>query len=599
LCDAVTGTSSGKAMLEELDRSNLFLVPLDDRRRWYRYHHLFADVLRARLSDEEPEDIDELHRRASVWFEAEGDRAEAITHALSGHDVERAARLVELATPALFQARQEWTARRWLGALPDELFPDRPVLAMELVGARMVSGDISGVERLLDDIERWLRPGADRSTATVFDEEQFARLPAQVAIYRAALALIAGDPEATIAHASRALEQAGQSDHLQRGSAGALVGLAEWTTGDLDGATRHYADAIDALTAAGHISDVLGCSIALADMRLAQGRLADAQRVFESALELAQANHVVRGTADMHVGLSEVLLDRGDVDGARRHLDASTQLGEQAGLPQHPYRSRVAAGRLRLVHGDRAGAVALLDEAERLYNTDMSPPVRPVSAVKARALLRGGDLAGARRWARASGLTADDDLTYVREYEHLTLARVLLADGGPDDAIRLAERLLVAAEAGGRTGSAIEIGVVLALAHGARGDQAAARASLEQAIVMAEPEGSVRPFIDEAASLAPMLRASTRPDFARRVLGASQREPAALDREPPAALVDELSPRERDVLRLLRSDLSGPEIARELVVSLNTVRTHTKNIYVKLGVNNRREAVRRAGELGL
>jgi LuxR family maltose regulon positive regulatory protein len=602
LCDAVTGGRGGRATLEQLDRANLFLVPLDDRRLWYRYHHLFADVLRARLLDSEPERIDELHRRASAWYEASDHRPEAIAHAMAGHDVERAARLVELAAPALFQTRQEMTARQWLTALPDELFADRPVLSIERVGALMVSGEIAGVEQLLDGIERWLDPAVDATKAIVFDDGEFARLPAQVAVYRAALALIAGDTAATIAHANRALDLAEPSDHLRRGSAAALVGLAEWTTGDLQAGVRFYTESIAALTAAGHISDVLGCSIALADMQIALGHLSDAMHTYEAGLELARTHDVVRGGADMHVGLAEVLLERHELALAGRHLDAGAQLGEHAGLPQHAYRWRVATARLRQAQGDRAAALALLDEAEHVYNTDMSPPVRPVTAVKVRAQLADGDIGAARRWATSRGLAPDGGLSYVREYEHITVARVLLADGSAGDATRLLERLLVAADEGQRTGSAIEILVVLSLAHQARGDHAAATATLEQALTRAGPEGYVRVFVDELPALAPLLRGAARPgvagDHSRRVLAAVSTAPAA-PTAPRRGLVDELSTRELDVLRLLRSDLSGPAIARELVVSLNTVRTHTKNIYLKLGVNNRREAVRRADELGL
>ncbi|HEY5155500.1 MAG TPA: LuxR C-terminal-related transcriptional regulator, partial [Acidimicrobiales bacterium] len=236
-----------------------------------------------------------------------------------------------------------------------------------------------------------------------------------------------------------------------------------------------------------------------------------------------------------------------------------------------------------------------------------------VAAVKAQVQLAGGDTAAARRWATERGLSADDDLSYVREYEHITLARVLLAahttggdDRSADDATRLLERLLAAAEEGRRTGSSIEILTVLALAHQARGDHPAATLALEQALSRAEPEGHIRIFVDELPALAPLLRSTSRPvvaaDHAGAVLAAAPA--AAVDVVPEVGaprqgLVDELSPRELDVLRLLRSDLSGPDIARELVVSLNTVRTHTKNIYMKLGVNNRREAVRRAAELGL
>jgi LuxR family transcriptional regulator, maltose regulon positive regulatory protein len=614
LCDAVTGRSGGKAMLERLDRANLFLVPLDDRRVWYRYHHLFADVLRARLADEEPEQRDELHRRASTWFEASGDQPEAIAHAMAGHDVERAARLIELAAPALFRTRQEATALRWLTALPPELFPARPVLSIELVAATMVSGEIDGVEPLLDDIERWLDPGADLTSAIVFEHDELAHLAAQVAVYRAALALIAGDPEGTIEHANRALDLAEASDHLRRGSAAALVGLALWTVGDVEAASRRYTESIASLTAAGNVSDVLGCTIALADMYLTLGRLGDAIRAYEAGVALAEAHGALRGTADMHTGLAEVLLEQHDVGAAADHLAAGALLGERAGLPQNPYRRRVAMARLRRAEGDLDAALDLLHEAEGVYNTDMSPPVRPVAAVRARALVAAGDLAAAQRWVAESRLTPDDDLTYVREYEHLTLARVLVAADAADrdsrsvdDATRLLQRLLAAAEAGRRTGSAVEILIVLALAHQARGDTAAASAALEDALVRAGPEGFIRAFVDELPALAPLLGSIAGPgvahDHARTILAAAP--PAVeVDRAPPvgtspSGLVDELSHRELDVLRLLRTDLSGPDIARELVVSLNTVRTHTKNIYTKLGVNNRREAVRRAAELGL
>ena len=489
------------------------------------------------------------------------------------------------------------------------------MLSIELVGARMISGEIAGVEPLLEGIERWLDPTADTTAAIVFDHAEFARLPAQVAVYRAALALIAGDIGGTIEHASRALDLADRTDHLPRGSAAALVGLAHWTLGDIESATRRYTDALASLTASGNISDVLGCSLALADMHITLGRLGDAIRTLQAGLDLAESHGVVRGTADMHIGLCEVLLERNDLAAALRHFDASTQLGEQAGLPQHAYRWRVAAARLRRTEADLAGALDLLDEAEALYNTDMSPPVRPVAAVKARTQLAAGDVAAARRWSAECGLAPDDELSYLREYEHLILARVLLAspaDEGDnrsaDDAVRLLERLLAAADEGGRAGSAIEILIVLALAQQAGGDLTAAGAALEQALGRADPEGYVRLFVEELPALSSLLR-SVSPegvagDRARLVLGVGGAPATIVPADPVArgsgpGLVDELSTRELEVLRLLRSDLSGPDIARELLVSLNTLRTHTKNIYMKLGVNNRREAVTRAAELGL
>jgi LuxR family maltose regulon positive regulatory protein len=613
LCDAVTGGSGGKAVLEMLDRSNLFLVALDDRRLWYRYHHLFADVLRARLVDEEPELVAELHLRASTWYGRSGDMTEAVRHAVAGEHFERAAQLIELATPQMRRTRQEATLRRWLMSIPDELFSARPVLTMGLVGSRMVNGDPRGVGALLDDAERWLDvPAAPDGAGApiVFDHEGFVTLAAQIAVFRAGVALLSGDLDGTIAHATRVLDLVEPTDHLRRGSATALLALAHWAVGDLEMAERRYTEAVRALIAADHLPDMLGCSLALADIQIAQGRLADATRTFESGLRWTTEHPGLRGAADMHVGLSEVLIERNDLDAAARHLEMSTELGASAGLPQYAYRWRVTMARLRRARGDLDGALDLLDEAAPLYDTDFSPPVRPVAALRARVLLARGDLDAALGWATERGLTAGDELSYIREFEHITFARVLIARHAVehdarsiDDALTLLHRLLAAAEEGARTGSVVEILVLQSSAHQARHDTPSAVVALEDALRRAEPEGQVRLFLHAGPGVLALLR-STRfapgaARYAQRVLAASTSNSSDIVTSPRPRLVDELSSRELDVLRLLRSELTGPDIARELHVSLNTLRTHTKNIYTKLGAKNRAEAIRRAAEHGL
>jgi LuxR family maltose regulon positive regulatory protein len=617
LCDAVTGQDGGRVMLEDLDRGNLFLVPLDDRRLWYRYHHLFADVLRARLLDERRDQVRELHRRASDWYARNGDQPAAIGHALEGEDFGRAADLIEMAAMPAFRARQEATFRRWLEAVPEELFRVRPVLAIALVAAQMVSGDIEGVEARLQDIEHCLEaagvpadPDVPSTAMVVLDDELFRRLPNQIAVYRAGIALLRGDAAGTVTHARRALELAAEDDHLGHGSAAALLALAYWTQGDLDAAHRRYTEALPSLEKAGHLSDALGLSLALADILIVQGRLGEAMGTYRRGLEVAaeQAPLVLRGVADMHVGMSELLREHNDLDAARQHLQTSTELGEHAGLPQNAYRSRVALARIRQAQGDLASAEDLLDEAERVYTGDYSPDVRPVAALRARVHLAQGRVGDALAWAHDRHLSATDTLSYLHEFEHITLARVLLAqdttgdaEGPGDEATRLLERLLAAVKEGRRRGSVIEILVLQALDHQARGDVPAAVAALEQALTLAEPEGYVRVFMDEGPPMTTLLRAGAQHgrgrDYARRLLAAD----SAKARPAPAqrGLVEPLSERELHVLRLLRTDLSGPDIARELTVSLNTIRTHTKSIYAKLSVNNRRAAVLRADELDL
>jgi LuxR family maltose regulon positive regulatory protein len=611
LCDAVTGQDGGGAMLESLERANLFLVPLDDRRRWYRYHHLFADVLHARLLDEQPDRVPDLHRRASAWFARHGEQAVAIHHALAAEDFERAAELVELAMPAMRRDRREATLRDWLEMLPEELFRARPVLSNGYVGALLATGAVEGVESRLRDAERWLEPTTDKRAAPVVaDEDEFRRLPGSIAVHRAGQALARGDTSTTLTHARRALDLLQEGDHLGHGAAAALIGLASWASGDLEAAHDGYADCMASMHRAGHISDVLGCAITLADIRIVQGRLREAMRTYERALQLAPEHDgaVLRGTADMYVGMSAVHRERGDLETATQDLLRSQALGEHTGLPQNRYRWRVAMARIREAEADLGGALELLDEAEQLYVGDFSPNVRPVPAMRARVWAAQGRLGDAFGWARERGLSIDDELSYLREFEHVTLARALLARYGIERAQRFfdelapfLDRLLNAAEDGDRTGSVLEILVLQALAHQLHGDIDIALRPLERALALAEPEGYVRLFVDEGAPMAGLLRSAAKrgisPGYARRLLTAFGQ---TADRAPATqGLIEPLSARERDVLRLLATDLSGPEIARELVVSLSTVRTHTNRIFAKLGVNNRRAAVRRAEELDL
>jgi len=358
------------------------------------------------------------------------------------------------------------------------------VLAVGFVGALMAGGEFEGVEDRLRDAERWLEPTDERAgTRTppegmvVVDKGELARLPGAIEMYHAGLALVRGDVPATIDHAQRAIDRAAEADDLTRAGASALMGLARWGGGDLEAAHRAYSVGAEGLRRAGYIADVLGCSITLADIRITQGRLGEALRTYQQALRLASNRDgtVLRGTADMYVGMSQIACERNDLPAATQHLLHAQELGEHTWLPQNPYRWRVAMARVREAEGDLDGALDLLDEAQRVYMGDFSPNVRPIPALRARVLAAQGRVAEALAWAREQGLSATDDLSYLREFEHITLARVLLAQPGAqggaasvDDAARLLARLLQAAEAGERTGSALEILVLQALTDQAR-----------------------------------------------------------------------------------------------------------------------------------
>jgi LuxR family maltose regulon positive regulatory protein len=596
-------------MLAALDRDNLFLVPLDDQRRWYRYHHLFADMLQARLLDERPGEAPELHRRASAWHERAGDTAAAIEHALAAGDADRAAGLVEAAIPATTKERREAQLRRWLEALPEKVFSSRPVLANGYVGALMSTGETRGVEPRLRIAERWADAARAQPAGTlppglvVADPAEFRKLPGWISIHRAGLALMSGDVATTMAHGREAIAVLEPDDDLGHGAATALMGLASWRLGQLATAEAAYAETMRRFELVGYVADVLGCAVTRADLQLTLGRLRDAERTYRDALDVAegQSSAPVRGTPDMHIGLSTVHAERGDLQGAREHLRLAHELGDHLGLPRYPHLWRIAEARVREADGDLAGALTLLDEAERVYDGDFSPDVRPVAAMRARVWTRQGRPELALGWAADRGLSVSDEPDYLREFEHVTLARALLAR--EDRAVAgFLERLLAAAEAGGRLGSLLEILVLRGLALEQRSDIDEAVGAVARALELAEREGYVRTFTDEGPAMATLLSAAASRGVATAYVARLLRSSGPGRTDPPRRSdvpLDPLSERELDVLRLLASELSGPEIARYLVVSLNTVRTHTKNIYAKLGVGSRRAAVQRAEELGL
>jgi LuxR family maltose regulon positive regulatory protein len=615
---AVTGQEDSRGMLEALERGNLFVVPLDDKRLWYRYHHLFADVLQAYLKEEQPDRVLTLHRRASEWYEQNGSPADAIRHALAAEDFERAAGLVELAWPAMDRSVQSATWLSWVKALPDELVRTRPVLSIGYAWALLDGGEMEAAEARLRDAERWLEPTVDMnerpeppsSEMVVVDEEHFRSLPASIATARAYQAQALGDIPGSVIYARQALELTPEEDHFRRVQATALLGLTYWASGDLEAADQSFADLTMNMLMTGNIVAAIGTTYVLADIRVALGRLHEAVSTYEQSMQFAtdQGEPTPLGTADLYGGMSEIHREWDDLETAERHLMTSKKLGEQAALTDWQYRLCVAQARMKQTQGDLDGALDLLDKAERLHIRNPLPDVRPVAAMKTRVWIAQGRLAEALGWVRERGLSFDDDLSYLREFEHVTLARLLIAQDKRDreeratrETMGLLERLLRAAEHGGRTGSVIEILVLQALAHHAQGDIPRALAPLERALALAETEGYVRIFVDEGPPMAELLREAakhgTAPNYVRELRAAFGK--AEGQRSVNQLPVERLSKRELEVLGLLKTELNGPEIARELVVSLATIRTHTQNIYSKLGVNNRRAAVRRAEELDL
>ena len=602
LCDAILlePSVSWQETLEYLERANLFLIPLDNERRWYRYHHLFGELLRQHLGSSQ--ELPKYHLRASEWYEANDDLAEAFNHALAAGDFERAARLAETAWQGMNRSFQSATWLGWVKKLPDAVVCSRPRLCTLLGWALSDAGELESSEAQLQNAEGALVGAMDR--------DEFKSLPGTIALIRANNAQIQGDLAETVKYAELSIQLSPKDDIYLRASAAITLEFTHWTTGNLEGSLRGMHAWIEDMQRLGNQVFAIASAFAVADMQVILGRLGEAEKTLRQAIQLAAVHgrEAENITAHHHLGLALLAHERGEDAAAAQSLQTAADLDQHTTLVDWPYRWKLAQARLKESDGEWDEALDLLDEAGRVYVNNAIPLLQPVQAHKARVYLKQGRLDKAASWERERGLSVTDEVNYLGEYEYLTLARVRLGDGIFTGVNELLERLLRLAETQKRTGSVIEILLTQALVYQALGNHPQALATLERALWLAKPEGYLRIFVDEGEAMRSLIEKQARhrdhplSGYADKLLAAFTQAAAV----PKSAAIlqksdmpEPLRDRELDVLRLLRSELSGPEIAGQLIVSLNTLRTHTKNIYSKLGVNNRRAAIRRAEELDL
>ncbi len=622
LCDAVTGRTGGQAMLEQVERANLFLMPLDEVRGWWRYHHLFADLLRARLQQQHPDQLPALHRNAAAWSEEHGLADDAVRHAVAAGDAAWAARLIEWHADALLLRSEGATLQRWLAALPAELAGSRPRLLLAQVWMALTGGDVDAAEIPLDAAER---------ASTDATEERFepylsraaswlANIPAAIAVDRAYLAELRGDAEGTAAFASRALAEIGEGEWLLDSAARSRLARAEWLRCRLAAAERAFVSSIAGWRAAGQPTMTAWGYHHLGQVQRAQGRLDAAAGTYQQALEITAppGRPALPAAGAAHVGLAEVAYERNELDSALRQVTEGIALCRQFTFPLALATGLATLAWIRQANGDPAGALEAISEAVRVApGRAVVGLLNPVPAQRARLLLTQGEAAAAFRWTRERELDADDEPGYPRESEYLVLARVLLAQDRPGPALGLLGRLHAAAAAQGRPGSVIEIQALQALALAAGGDEDAAVDALAEALMLACPQGYVRVFADEGAPMAALLARLIAAQKAGqgaasgvplgclakvlRAFGENEAAPGAGrgGASVVPGLAEHLTARELDVLRLLAAGTPNPRIAEQLVVSLDTVKKHVSHLLGKLGAANRTEAVTRARELGL
>ena len=612
------------AILEELERAGLFLMPLDQERRWYRYHALFAEFLRERLRRDAPQLELRLHQRAADWYAAAGMPAEAVSHLLAAGDDERAADLIEQEGRPLLLRSETATVLGWLRALPEDLARARPGICLIDAWARAVSGQFEAVETPLGHVAQILAAcDGDPDTPTVLTAPFTPRnLRSEMLAVRATVAGLRRDAMRTVELACAALAELPTDSVIVRGVVSLMLGSSAYISGDMAAAET----ALDEAAHAGQVADLPIIAISalrlLGELHARIGQLHRAARTYQSAIDLGArlypasdplAGRPVPVAGAAYMGMGLLHYEWNNLDSAEALLTDSLRLGRQGANIEILLMAPIGLARLQQARGDHDAARTTMAAALAFAHTTGVPRLTDwLGAEDARLSLCLGDTAAAAAWDQGRRLQIDAPLSYLEEIDYIALAQLRLAQDRPAEARYLLGRLRSLAAAEGRQGSLIEIDALAALAVAAVGDQPAARTTLLRALALAEPEGYLRSFADMGEpmralltdcrlTLAPRADAPSRQALASidRILAVFPVAPIRPPTVPVAAMIELLSPRELEVLALVAAGLSNQDIADRLIVSISTVKKHINNIYGKLDVISRTQALKRARELGL
>jgi LuxR family maltose regulon positive regulatory protein len=622
LCDAVAGRKESYQILTDLEKANLFIYPLDNERKWFRYHRLFTDLLLQRLRHTQPGMVEELHRRASEWCLRNSYRDEAVSHALAARDFDRASHLIEDIAECTWEREQQSKLLRWFSSLPVGMVSTKPLLSILQARAQVMSGDSRSAESTLRRAEQALDTACGEEIQMWPDGTSFRRdfdrgeLCGKIATVRAILGMYSGDVDRTTQQGRKALELLPKEELIWRGVAAATLGMAQgWAgTGDMLKAGHAFSEARDISEAAGNVSFFLFANMGLAAIEVYRGRMKEALKTFRKLEKFVQEKGMTDtgNASSIKSSIGAILFEMNEVEEGRRLVEESIAQAAKAYDWIVLGANRLNLVRILFSQGEYAEAQKVM---ANIGKGSLDPEIPPWmkhrrSSLKARIHLAAKNKEAAHRWVTDSSLGIDDEITHRREGEFLVLARIFHDHNRLDEANHLLGRLISSAEAGNRVLVVIEALLIRAQVLYERGDIKEALGSLDRALVLAEPGGFIRIFIDEGSLLKDMLeellessKRDQRPPqpqlsraYAKKLLIAFKAE------KPPQKIKireETISEREIEVLQLIAAGFSNKEIADRLFISLNTVRTHTKNINAKLDVHSRTQAIARAKKLGL
>jgi LuxR family maltose regulon positive regulatory protein len=618
LCDALTGQEDGQATLEMLEHANLFIVPLDEERCWYRYHHLFGDLLRQRLRQIQPDQLPGLYHRASEWYAQNEYENEAIEYALRAKDFERAAHLIEKATEVVWVRSENTKLQCWLDELPTVVLLSKPQLCIVHAWYLYLNGQLEEAEQRLQAAEQVL----DHSTYRTIEDSPIEdkhpsdpdtiRLLGRVAAVHSVLVSSQGDVQGTIQYAQQALKFLPENDLTWRSTALLSLGDAYGYIGDIPLAYQTRLEALEVRKAIGNVYMIMFASLNLVFTLRDMGKLQQAQEICQQQVDLANKNGLSQTTVAGWILMlwAEVLVEKNELDTALQLVNKGAKLTQRDKDVIILSWSCLCLMRVLFSCGELDAAEETIEKMNRVALKHDVPLLasNQMKAWQARIWLAQDNLEAASQWISELDVYVDGELSPVHDFDYVILARILIAQGRLNEASRLLQRLFEAAEAGERTSKMIEILILKALAYNSQGDIPRALVSLEHALTLAEPEGFIRIFVDEGPLMARLLyEALSRgiaPDFVRQLLGAfpldeSEQVTSTKSKVDQSELIEPLSDREIEVLQLIAEGLTSREIAARLYLSPNTVKVHTRNIYGKLGVNNRTQALAKGRELGI